>query len=100
MTGKASLPRLKDLERMRQIIVRCIEQAMTKARTNDGAHKTIYEKRIGKFRVPAIETIVTLHELDSDVEADDEHQSIPAQAEGTDMKDDGMGRPCNEIEHK
>ena len=94
MARQAAFPRLQYLDRIGKIVPGVVEEAMTKARTNDGADKTIEKKGIDSLGVDAIVLVIDLHELGADEEAHDEHEGVPAEREKAYVEKDRIGCPC------
>ena len=99
VAGQPAFPYFQDLDGIRQIITRIIEEAMPQTCADYRAKHRVYQKRVDPRLGQLLFLPHPVHDHISDRETDGECQSIPANLPRAYRKDRGIGRPGNEIQH-
>ena len=83
----------KDLERMREVVERLVEQHVAEAAAEDHAEHAVEQHVVDVARMPAGEQVLPraqLAEHREQDEPDEVHEPVPADGDGPDLERDGI----------
>ena len=92
---EAASPDLEDLNRVCQVECRIVEQTMSQARANEGAENHMVHQAVEVFGGFSLQAEHPAHNEVAEDESDQKAQAVPAQDDGTDAEDLGVGTPMD-----
>ena len=97
VAGQTAFPNGKHLQWVGQIIIRLIEQAMTKASTDDSGHQHVNQQFIHPIIAHLLVAVYLAHNEIANKEAQGPQQAVPANLQRPQMNQDGVDVPSDII---
>ena len=99
MEAHAALPELEDLQRMREVIERLVEQHVAQPAADDHADHPVEQHVVDVARMPARQQVLArppLAQDDEQDEADEIHEPVPADRERSELNGHGIELRVNQ----